>query len=219
MVSNTKASERELVDAVAEHADQLADPQRRERAVEREADVRVAPDPAVSDGMRRRRGDPRRSTVVATSVPSGSARVDVGRRQARARRAEEERALERGRLLERRAEAGAGRDRAWRARADPGAGRAQPGGARDAQRAGPRAPRRAPAAPRRGSGGASRTGRRRGRRVRNRSPIDATFWSGGIGSGMTSASGPRRRKNSAFEPSYSGTWRTEFSGPVRPANA
>ena len=48
--------------------------------------------------------------------------------------------------------------------------------------------------------------------LRNRSPIEATFWSGGIGSGMTSASGPRRRKNSAFT-SYSGMWRTEFRGP------
>ena len=52
------ARERDLVDPVAEERDQLAGPERRERAVERQADVRVAADA----GHRLRRGPGMRST-------------------------------------------------------------------------------------------------------------------------------------------------------------
>ena len=50
--------------------------------------------------------------------------------------------------------------------------------------------------------------------VRNRSPIDATLLSGGMGRGMRSASGPRRSRNSAPSVGGSGTW---SDGPERAA--
>jgi hypothetical protein len=47
--------ESELIEAIAEERDQLAGPQRRERAVEREPDIRMLPDSL--DGLDRRLGD------------------------------------------------------------------------------------------------------------------------------------------------------------------
>ena len=53
--------------------------------------------------------------------------------------------------------------------------------------------------------------------VRNRSPIDATLLRGGMGSGIRSASGPSRSRNSAPSVGGSGTWSTVPSGPPSPA--
>ena len=67
--------ERDLVDAVAEQADELTDPERRERAVQGEPNVRVTPDPAGDLGVR------------AGAAPAGiatAAAAAPGARQARA---------------------------------------------------------------------------------------------------------------------------------------
>ena len=134
-----EGGQRDLVDPVAEEADQLAGPQRRERAVEREPDVGVAADAqpdvdARPAGQRDRaaagvrgRGRGRGTGARASSPAARSRRPHVDdpavraedppeeRPRARAREAgpdaaEDERPIERGRLGQAARETGAGPD-------------------------------------------------------------------------------------------------------------
>src|SRR5437899_5575330 len=94
--------ERDLVDPVAEQADELADPERRERAVEREADVRMV-------ARRRRpagdRGGRRPGSTACLERVELARQWRNGRRgEAGLRAAEYERALQDGRLGEARRE-------------------------------------------------------------------------------------------------------------------
>ena len=164
--------ERQLVEPVAEQRDELARPERRERAVEREADVWVLADPLDRLGRR-----PRDRIVTAPAVRA------------------------RARTVERRARPGPGpalpmtsgrssatdaaeRREAVSAPASPVAA-AVAGSSRaclwprallvELRRTRTTAANRKKARP----------------RVRKASPIEATFWTIGSGIGMTSANGPR----------------------------
>ena len=177
------------MDPIAERADQLAGPQGAERAVEREADVRVAPDP-LEDRRDGREREPPRPPERAPPTRSTSRRA-TSAAQAAARRA-----------LPRSAASAiatsASRLRARRCRACAAAGRqlVERGGARRAA-AGSRRRRHA-----RARSGADVIANRKNARpaARNRSPMLATLRMNGIGIGMMSPSGPAWARKSPEMP-------------------
>ena len=197
--------QRELVDPVAEQPDELAGPERRERAVEGEADVRVAADPLD------RLGRTRVGTVI---VPRDRRTIGFelegrGRRQAGAALPRTSWSLEGG---------GSGEGRR-QARSRRPVACSQSAGSRRCRRvvADGRLARSSRLAA--GRGRRSRTGRSRARAVRNTSPIEATFWTIGNGIGMMSPSGPRWRRKSASSSGPRMTWMAEVTSPgSRPAS-
>ena len=208
--------QRELMQPIPEQRDQLAGPQRRERPVEGEPDVRVLADPL--DGFR---GQPRNREPQRCRCGGGGVRglrsrcpraksARRGGRQPLPGTAEHQRPVEGGAFGE------PGRQsRLERALAvavlGTGAG-GQPGQAvpdglelllgqllRDAHHAGEQEEGET---------------RRRG----SASPTDATFWMKGSGIGMTSANGPRWSRKEAFRPGGSSVWmEDDTSAGCKPA--
>ena len=203
--------QRELVEPVAEQRDELAGPQRRERAVEREADVRVLAD--ALDGLD--------AAGAGSSMTGGARDASAGRRRPASKVCQRRR---------RRGPAPAlpmtsGRSSATapvRAGDRPVSAPGSPGrsGRLGAPATASRSRMAASCASSSSCGTRTTAANRKNARprVRNASPTDATFWMIGNGIGMTSASGPRwsRKLASSGGGRMSGCAEVTSAG-VRPA--